>query len=72
MIILETHQIKDQLGFSNLYVLEIAENYVLLPWNHDHLHLLFCMDAAQDSPSSFIHASPVYFQVGGEEYGLTL
>ncbi|CAJ1064819.1 mitogen-activated protein kinase kinase kinase kinase 5-like [Xyrichtys novacula] len=31
MVILETHQIEDQTGLSNLYVLEIAENYVMLP-----------------------------------------
>uniref|UniRef100_A0A665TX93 Mitogen-activated protein kinase kinase kinase kinase 5-like n=1 Tax=Echeneis naucrates TaxID=173247 RepID=A0A665TX93_ECHNA len=31
MVILETHKTEDQLGLSNLYVLEIAENYVMLP-----------------------------------------
>ncbi|MEQ2175786.1 hypothetical protein GOODEAATRI_021299, partial [Goodea atripinnis] len=31
MVVLETRQIEDQLGLSNLYLLEIAENYVLLP-----------------------------------------
>ncbi|KAF3847402.1 hypothetical protein F7725_020430 [Dissostichus mawsoni] len=31
MIVLETRQIDDQTGMSNLYVLEIAENYVMLP-----------------------------------------
>ncbi|KAG7239924.1 hypothetical protein INR49_003656 [Caranx melampygus] len=31
MVILETHQTEDQSGLSNLYVLEIAENYVMLP-----------------------------------------
>lgn len=32
MVVLETHQTEDQSGMSNLYVLEIAENYVMLPW----------------------------------------
>ncbi|XP_026185419.1 mitogen-activated protein kinase kinase kinase kinase 5 isoform X2 [Mastacembelus armatus] len=31
MVVLETHQTEDQSGMSNLYVLEIAENYVMLP-----------------------------------------
>ncbi|XP_070685142.1 mitogen-activated protein kinase kinase kinase kinase 5-like isoform X2 [Pempheris klunzingeri] len=31
MVVLETRQIEDQSGLSNLYVLEIAENYVMLP-----------------------------------------
>ncbi|XP_047450080.1 mitogen-activated protein kinase kinase kinase kinase 5-like isoform X2 [Mugil cephalus] len=31
MVVLETHQTEDQSGLSNLYVLEIAENYVMLP-----------------------------------------
>ncbi|XP_054884710.1 mitogen-activated protein kinase kinase kinase kinase 5 isoform X2 [Poeciliopsis prolifica] len=31
MVVLETHQVEDQLGLSNLYLLEVAENYVLLP-----------------------------------------
>ncbi|GLD52811.1 mitogen-activated protein kinase kinase kinase kinase 5-like isoform X2 [Lates japonicus] len=31
MVILETRQTEDQSGLSNLYVLEIAENYVMLP-----------------------------------------
>ncbi|KAM9853604.1 mitogen-activated protein kinase kinase kinase kinase 5 [Aulostomus maculatus] len=31
MVVLETHQTDDQTGLSNLYILEIAENYVLLP-----------------------------------------
>ncbi|XP_047248681.1 mitogen-activated protein kinase kinase kinase kinase 5 isoform X4 [Girardinichthys multiradiatus] len=31
MVVLETRQVEDQLGLSNLYLLEIAENYVLLP-----------------------------------------
>ncbi|XP_010779602.1 mitogen-activated protein kinase kinase kinase kinase 3 [Notothenia coriiceps] len=31
MVVLETRQIDDQTGMSNLYVLEIAENYVMLP-----------------------------------------
>ncbi|XP_035536652.1 mitogen-activated protein kinase kinase kinase kinase 5-like [Morone saxatilis] len=31
MVVLETHQTEDQSGLSNLYVLEIAENYVILP-----------------------------------------
>ncbi|XP_044210160.1 mitogen-activated protein kinase kinase kinase kinase 5-like isoform X1 [Thunnus albacares] len=31
MVVMETHQIEDQSGLSNLYVLEIAENYVMLP-----------------------------------------
>ncbi|KAM6987533.1 mitogen-activated protein kinase kinase kinase kinase 5 [Tautogolabrus adspersus] len=31
MVILETHQTDDQTGPSNIYVLEIAENYVMLP-----------------------------------------
>ncbi|XP_020510720.1 mitogen-activated protein kinase kinase kinase kinase 5 [Labrus bergylta] len=31
MVILETRQLDDQTGLSNLYVLEIAENYVMLP-----------------------------------------
>ncbi|XP_040903156.1 mitogen-activated protein kinase kinase kinase kinase 5-like isoform X2 [Toxotes jaculatrix] len=30
MVILETRQIEDQAGLSNLYVLELAENYVML------------------------------------------
>lgn len=30
MAILETRQTDDQSGLSNLYVLEIAENYVML------------------------------------------
>lgn len=48
MVILETHQTEDQSGLSNLYVLKITENYLMLPWHHDHLCLL-SMDAAQDS-----------------------
>ncbi len=32
MVVLETRQTEDQSGLSNLYVLEIAENYVMLPW----------------------------------------
>jgi len=32
MVVLETRQTEDQSGRSNLYVLEIAENYVMLPW----------------------------------------
>lgn len=32
MIMLETRQTEDQSGLSNLYLLEVAENYVLLPW----------------------------------------
>lgn len=32
MVVLETRQVEDQLGLSNLYLLEVAENYVLLPW----------------------------------------
>ncbi|XP_026226581.1 mitogen-activated protein kinase kinase kinase kinase 5-like isoform X2 [Anabas testudineus] len=31
MVVLETRQTEDQSGLSNLYVLEIAENYVMLP-----------------------------------------
>ncbi|XP_041796336.1 mitogen-activated protein kinase kinase kinase kinase 5-like [Chelmon rostratus] len=31
MVVLETRQTDDQSGLSNLYVLEIAENYVMLP-----------------------------------------
>ncbi|XP_041668430.1 mitogen-activated protein kinase kinase kinase kinase 5-like isoform X2 [Cheilinus undulatus] len=31
MVVLETRQTEDQTGLSNLYVLEIAENYVMLP-----------------------------------------
>ncbi|XP_061684023.1 mitogen-activated protein kinase kinase kinase kinase 5-like [Syngnathoides biaculeatus] len=31
MVVLETHQTEDPLGLSNLYLLEIAENYVMLP-----------------------------------------
>ncbi|XP_053177180.1 mitogen-activated protein kinase kinase kinase kinase 5-like [Scomber japonicus] len=31
MVVLETHQIEDQAGLSNLYVLETAESYVMLP-----------------------------------------
>ncbi|XP_029922794.1 mitogen-activated protein kinase kinase kinase kinase 5 isoform X3 [Myripristis murdjan] len=31
MVVLETRQVDDQSGMCNLYVLEIAENYVLLP-----------------------------------------
>ncbi|KAM8769270.1 mitogen-activated protein kinase kinase kinase kinase 5 isoform 1-T1 [Acanthopagrus schlegelii] len=31
MVVLETRQTEDQSGTSNLYVLEIAENYVMLP-----------------------------------------
>ncbi|KAK9521304.1 hypothetical protein VZT92_021122 [Zoarces viviparus] len=31
MVVLETRQTEDQSGMSNLYVLEIAENYVMLP-----------------------------------------
>ncbi|XP_007552530.1 PREDICTED: mitogen-activated protein kinase kinase kinase kinase 1 isoform X1 [Poecilia mexicana] len=31
MVVLETRQVEDQLGLSNLYLLEVAENYVLLP-----------------------------------------
>ncbi|KAM9318326.1 mitogen-activated protein kinase kinase kinase kinase 5 [Pholidichthys leucotaenia] len=31
MVVMETHQTEDPTGLSNLYVLEIAENYVLLP-----------------------------------------
>lgn len=31
MVVLETRQAEDQSGMSNLYVLEIAENYVMLP-----------------------------------------
>lgn len=31
MVVLETRQTEDQSGLSNLYVLEIAENYVVLP-----------------------------------------
>ncbi|XP_033953602.1 mitogen-activated protein kinase kinase kinase kinase 5-like isoform X2 [Pseudochaenichthys georgianus] len=31
MVVLETRQIDDQTGMSNLYILEIAENYVMLP-----------------------------------------
>uniref|UniRef100_UPI0037E9380C mitogen-activated protein kinase kinase kinase kinase 5-like isoform X1 n=1 Tax=Semicossyphus pulcher TaxID=241346 RepID=UPI0037E9380C len=31
MVILETRQTDEQVGMSNLYVLEIAENYVMLP-----------------------------------------
>ncbi|XP_076591582.1 mitogen-activated protein kinase kinase kinase kinase 5 isoform X1 [Chaetodon auriga] len=31
MVVLETRQTEDQSGLSNLYILEIAENYVLLP-----------------------------------------
>nr|XP_046245936.1 mitogen-activated protein kinase kinase kinase kinase 5-like isoform X2 [Scatophagus argus] len=31
MVVLETHQIEDQSGLSTLYVLEVAENYVMLP-----------------------------------------
>lgn len=31
MVVLETRQTDDHLGLSNLYVLEIAENYVMLP-----------------------------------------
>ncbi|XP_068440723.1 mitogen-activated protein kinase kinase kinase kinase 5 isoform X2 [Clinocottus analis] len=31
MVVMETHQTEDQSGLSNLYVLEIAENYVMLP-----------------------------------------
>lgn len=30
MVLLETHQSEDPSGLSNLYVLEIAENYVML------------------------------------------
>lgn len=32
MVVLETRQIDDQTGMSNLSILEIAENYVMLPW----------------------------------------
>lgn len=32
MIVLETRQTEDPSGLSNLYLLEVAENYVLLPW----------------------------------------
>ncbi|XP_061638077.1 mitogen-activated protein kinase kinase kinase kinase 5-like isoform X6 [Phyllopteryx taeniolatus] len=31
MVIMETHQTEDPSGLSNLYLLEIAENYVMLP-----------------------------------------
>ncbi|XP_063762435.1 mitogen-activated protein kinase kinase kinase kinase 5-like isoform X3 [Eleginops maclovinus] len=31
MVVMETRQMEDQTGMSNLYVLEIAENYVMLP-----------------------------------------
>ncbi|XP_045928927.1 mitogen-activated protein kinase kinase kinase kinase 5-like isoform X1 [Micropterus dolomieu] len=31
MVVLETRQTEDQTGLSNLYVLDIAENYVMLP-----------------------------------------
>ncbi|XP_070826324.1 mitogen-activated protein kinase kinase kinase kinase 5-like [Chaetodon trifascialis] len=31
MVVLETRQTEDQSGLSNLYILEIAENYVMLP-----------------------------------------
>ncbi|XP_017296176.1 mitogen-activated protein kinase kinase kinase kinase 5 isoform X2 [Kryptolebias marmoratus] len=31
MVVLETRQTEDQSGLSNLYLLEVAENYVLLP-----------------------------------------
>ncbi|XP_061916574.1 mitogen-activated protein kinase kinase kinase kinase 5-like isoform X3 [Entelurus aequoreus] len=31
MVVMETHQTEDQSGLSNLYLLEIAENYVMLP-----------------------------------------
>ncbi|XP_051933906.1 mitogen-activated protein kinase kinase kinase kinase 5-like [Hippocampus zosterae] len=31
MVVMETHQTKDPSGLSNLYLLEIAENYVMLP-----------------------------------------
>lgn len=30
MVLLESHQAEDLLGLSNLYVLEMAENYVML------------------------------------------
>lgn len=32
MVVLETRQAGEQSGLSNLYVLEVAENYVMLPW----------------------------------------
>lgn len=31
MVVLETRQTDDQLGLSNLYILEVAVNYVMLP-----------------------------------------
>ncbi|KAM3615732.1 uncharacterized protein V6R79_007004 [Siganus canaliculatus] len=31
MVVLETRQIEDQAGMTNLYILEVAENYVMLP-----------------------------------------
>lgn len=39
-IVLETRQTEDQSGLSNLYVLENAENYVLLAWCPCWLHKL--------------------------------
>lgn len=45
MVVLETRQTDDQLGLSNLYILEVAVNYVMLPW-------LICLVGLCSSPES--------------------
>lgn len=52
MVILETHQTEDPSGMSNLYVLEVAENYVMLAW-------VFCVlaEGIMGNSLSCVHAS---------------
>lgn len=45
MVVLETRQTDDQLGLSNLYILEVAVNYVMLPWP-------VCLVELRSSPES--------------------